>query len=82
MTLPLTPETEQRIAQHLATGQYQSADELILAGLHLLEQRQKRLNEIDWDDALVAMAADPQIQTELAAIDADFAPTELDGLTQ
>lgn len=46
MSLSLTPETEQRIAQHLANGQYQSADELILASLTLLEQRQKRLAEL------------------------------------
>jgi antitoxin ParD1/3/4 len=46
MSLSLAYETEQRITQYLANGQYQSADDVILAGLRLLEQRQKRLNEL------------------------------------
>jgi hypothetical protein len=32
-------------------------------------------------DRLAAMAADPDIQRELSLIDAEFAVTELDGLT-
>ncbi|MEM8638866.1 MAG: type II toxin-antitoxin system ParD family antitoxin [Cyanobacteria bacterium P01_G01_bin.54] len=46
MSLSLTPETEQHIATQLAASPYQSADELILAGLQLLAQREQRLNEL------------------------------------
>lgn len=46
MSLSLTPETEQRITDQLSRGSYQSADELILAGLQLLEEREKRLTQL------------------------------------
>ncbi|OKH17578.1 type II toxin-antitoxin system ParD family antitoxin [[Limnothrix rosea] IAM M-220] len=46
MSLSLTHETEQRITQYLTNGQYHSADDVVLAGLQLLEQRQQRLNEL------------------------------------
>lgn len=46
MNLSLTPETQQRITAQLAASSYQSADELVLAGLQLLDQRQQRLNEL------------------------------------
>ncbi len=46
MTLSLTPETEKRITEQLARGSYQSADELILAGLQLLEERERRLTQL------------------------------------
>jgi len=36
----------------------------------------------DWDAQLDAMAADPEIQRELAAINREFANTEMDGLEQ
>lgn len=42
--------------------------------------RQTLTPQPDWTDDLTVMAADPQIQAELAAIDAEFAPTEMDGL--
>ncbi|NEO88398.1 MAG: hypothetical protein F6J87_29835 [Spirulina sp. SIO3F2] len=42
--------------------------------------RQTLTPQSDWTDDLAAMAADPQIQAELTAIDAEFAPTEMDGL--
>lgn len=46
MSLSLTPETEKRITDQLKKGLYQSADELILAGLQLLNEREKRLNQL------------------------------------
>jgi antitoxin ParD1/3/4 len=46
MSLSLTPETEKRIAEQLKSGRYQSADEVILAGLELLDKREQRLAEL------------------------------------
>lgn len=34
----------------------------------------------DWDEHLDAMAADPEIQREIAAINREFEQTEMDGL--
>jgi antitoxin ParD1/3/4 len=41
MSLSLTPEIEQHIAQKLSQGHYQPADEVILAALELLDQREQ-----------------------------------------
>jgi antitoxin ParD1/3/4 len=41
MTLPSTPEIEQLINAQLATGKYAAATEVILAGLRLLEERER-----------------------------------------
>lgn len=41
MTLPSTPEIEQFINAQLATGKYADATEVILAGLKLLEERER-----------------------------------------
>lgn len=46
MSLSLTPEIEQRIFAQLNSGRYQSADEVVLAGLELLDQREQRLTEL------------------------------------
>jgi|GEM_PF-1173497 len=46
MSLSLTPATEKRITDQLARGRYESADELILAGLQLLEAREQRLTQL------------------------------------
>lgn len=46
MTLSITSEIEQRITIQLNSGRYQSADEVILAALELLEQREQRLVEL------------------------------------
>lgn len=46
MSLSLTPEIEQRIAHKLNQGRYQSADEMILAALELLDKREQYLAEI------------------------------------
>jgi len=46
MSLSLTPATEKRITDQLARGRYESADELILAGLQLLEAREERLTQL------------------------------------
>ncbi|MGB0561838.1 MAG: hypothetical protein ACPGVO_08545 [Spirulinaceae cyanobacterium] len=42
--------------------------------------RQALTPQPDWTDDLANLAADPQIQAELTAIDTEFAPTEMDGL--
>ncbi len=46
MSLSLTPEIEQRIFAQLNSGRYQSADEVVLAGLELLDQREQHLTEL------------------------------------
>lgn len=46
MTLSITSEIEQRITIQLNSGRYQSADEVILAALELLDQREQRLVEL------------------------------------
>ena len=46
MTLSITSEIEQRITIQLNSGRYQSADEVILAALELLEQREQKLVEL------------------------------------
>jgi antitoxin ParD1/3/4 len=46
MTLSLTPEIEKRIADQLNQGRYQSADELLLAALELLDKREQYLAEL------------------------------------
>jgi Arc/MetJ-type ribon-helix-helix transcriptional regulator len=37
----LSQETEERLVHIVATGEYQSADELVIAALDLLEEKQK-----------------------------------------
>ncbi|WP_008313231.1 type II toxin-antitoxin system ParD family antitoxin [Leptolyngbya sp. PCC 6406] len=53
MQIVLPPELEQLIQQQLAAGKYQSALEVITAGIHLLEQQddiyQGRLSELQQD---------------------------------
>ncbi len=44
MSLSLTPETEQAIEEKVKNGRYQSADEVILEGLRLLEERDRALD--------------------------------------
>ncbi len=44
MSLSLTPETEQAIGEQVKSGRYQSADEVILEGLRLLEERDRALD--------------------------------------
>ncbi len=46
MSLSLTPETERRIAEQLQKGRYQSADEVIVAALALLDERERCLAEL------------------------------------
>ncbi len=54
MNLSLTPEIEQRIADQLKQGHYQSAHEVILAALDLLDRRQQYLTELRQDIAIGA----------------------------
>jgi Protein of unknown function (DUF2281) len=46
----------------------------------LVQRTQKSSQKVDWDREIVAMANDPEIQAEIAAIDTEFADTEMDGL--
>lgn len=46
----------------------------------LVQRTQKSSQKVDWDREIVAMANDPEIQAEIAAIDTEFADTEVDGL--
>lgn len=46
----------------------------------LMQRAQKVLQHSVWDQEITAMADDPDIQTELAAINTEFAVTEMDGL--
>lgn len=46
MSLLVKHETEECINQYTSSGQFQSADEVVLASLKLLEQRQQRLNKL------------------------------------
>jgi hypothetical protein len=45
-----------------------------------LQEYVARHRRQEFDNAVAAMAADPQVQAECAAIARDFAATELDGL--
>lgn len=48
---------------------------------HLAQQIRRTLTPTaDWSSALVEMAADADIQAELATIESEFAIAELDGL--
>jgi len=44
MNVHLTPEAEQIVEQHIRSGRYSSASELISEALHLLEQRDEVLS--------------------------------------
>ena len=46
----------------------------------LFRRLRPRTSRPDWDADIVAMAADPDIQRELKAINDEFAITEMDGL--
>lgn len=49
--------------------------------IELLAQRLRGANGSQaWADDIAAMAADPQIQAELRAIEREFSGTEMDGL--
>lgn len=40
------PEFSQFVEQQVAAGRYQSADQVIAAGLHLLQEREKQLQAL------------------------------------
>lgn len=46
----------------------------------LMQRTQRVLQRSVWDQEVTAMADDPDIQAELAAINTEFAVTEMDGL--
>ncbi|MBW4443700.1 MAG: DUF2281 domain-containing protein [Plectolyngbya sp. WJT66-NPBG17] len=46
----------------------------------LVHQNQSASQQATWDQAIAQMANDPDIQAEIAAIDAEFAIAELEGL--
>jgi hypothetical protein len=45
-----------------------------------LQEYVSRRRRLEFDSAIAAMAEDPQVQAECAAIAKDFATTEMDGL--
>ena len=64
MSITLKPELEKRVQEKVRSGAYRSPEEVILAGLSLLENR---------DQKLEALRADLQI-----GIDADLVFAELE----
>ena len=50
MSLSLTPEVEQALAEKVKSGRYQSADEVILEGLRLLEERDRSVERQRLDE--------------------------------
>ena len=63
--------------QHLSLSEQVWLMERLVHAIRVKTTRQEQLLESD----LAAMAADPDIQREIAAIDAEFSVTENDGLT-
>ncbi|MBW4621218.1 MAG: type II toxin-antitoxin system ParD family antitoxin [Cyanosarcina radialis HA8281-LM2] len=59
MALPLTPELEEFVQTQIDSGKYASTDEVIIAGLKLLEERERiykgRFEELQ-KDILVGLA--------------------------
>jgi len=68
MAISLSPELERRIAQKVESGEYSSAEELIRAGLHLLEVREEPAPSGDPDNG--------QSIAEIAAAIAKSVPDE------
>ncbi len=65
----------------------ESIDQLtLIEQLLLIERLANRIRQSTtmeqsiWENQLIAMAADPEIQDELRKIEEEFASTELDGL--
>jgi antitoxin ParD1/3/4 len=46
MTLEISPDLAQLVQQQMATGQYESENDLIFSALNLLAERQRQLDEI------------------------------------
>lgn len=46
MTSTIPPEFRQFVEQELASGRYRSADELVSEGLRLVQERERRRNEL------------------------------------
>ena len=46
MTISISGELQTLVQQELATGQYQSTDEILLAAVRLLHDRNRKLNEL------------------------------------
>ena len=49
MSVSLPPDLEQFVRQELANGGYTSEDEILLEGLRLLQERKKRLQNLQKD---------------------------------
>jgi hypothetical protein len=64
------------------TIQQLSHDERLWLLERLIQGLRRGSKSGDVDALLAQMAADPEIRRELAAIEAEFAPTEMDGLEQ
>jgi hypothetical protein len=55
-------------------------DEQLALIERLVQRLRKRQDDRDWENDLVAMAADPDIQREIRLINEEFAAAEEDGL--
>ena len=68
------------IEQQVNALQYD--EKLVLIERLVRALRQSQTPRTPFVQQMEAMAADPEIQREIALIDAEFAPTEMDGLEQ
>lgn len=66
MTITLTPEMKAIVEQKIQSGQYASADEVVLEGLRLLDEHVNRLQELR---AEIAVGIEQADQGLLAAFD-------------
>ena len=46
MTISVSPELQSLVEEQLATGQFESADAVLRAGLELLQQHNRRIDEL------------------------------------
>ena len=56
MKISLSPDVENLIAEHVRSGRYQSADEVVREGLELLGERQRELQSSSNDSQDIAEA--------------------------
>jgi hypothetical protein len=75
-------ETLQALEQTVSTLSFSEKLWLLERIAQLLRTPQPVDPEENWDTALAEMAADPDIQAEIARIDGEFRVAEMDGLSK
>lgn len=79
MSISLTPELEQFIQGQVESGKYASTEEVIIAGIKLLEEREKvykdRFEELKWEIMIGVEAIE---RGELIDAESVFAELEAD----